>query len=83
MHIFETFFEWFPSQLRLTEQMEETMIHRAKKLLTLKDLIQTVSEFARNEHETALAVADLINRGVVRFVPRTQPVRLGASRRRF
>ncbi len=59
------------------------MINRAKKLLTLKDLIQTVSEFARNEHETALAVADLLNRGVVRIVPRTQPVRVGTHRRRF
>jgi hypothetical protein len=64
-------------------QMEETMIHRARKLLTLKDLIETVSQFARNDHETALAVADLFQRGVVRFAPRPQTARVAAVRRRF
>jgi len=50
--------------------MEEPMMKRAKKLLRLKDVIQAVSEFARNEHETAMVVADLISRGIVRLTPR-------------
>jgi hypothetical protein len=43
------------------------MRNRAKKhLLKLKDVIDVVSRFARNDHETSLVVADLINRGFVR-----------------
>ncbi|MGO9243584.1 MAG: hypothetical protein ACLPT4_08530 [Verrucomicrobiia bacterium] len=47
------------------------MKNRAKKhLLKLQDVIDVVSRFARNDHETGLVVADLINRGFVRV--RTQ-----------
>ena len=37
-----------------------------KHRLTLGELIQVVSQYARNEHEMHLAVADLRNRGIVR-----------------
>jgi len=44
------------------------MKNRVKKhLMTLQDLIGTVSGFARNDHETSLVVADLLNRGLVRL----------------
>ncbi len=43
------------------------MKNRARKhLLKLQDVIDAVSRFARNDHETSLVVADLINRGFVR-----------------
>ena len=43
------------------------MKNRARKhLLTLRDVVGIVSRFARNDHETGLVVADLINRGFVR-----------------
>jgi hypothetical protein len=43
------------------------MKNRAKKhLLKLQDVIDAVARFARNDHETSLVVADLINRGFVR-----------------
>jgi hypothetical protein len=43
------------------------MKNRAKKhLMKLQDVIDAVSRFARNDHETSLVVADLINRGFVR-----------------
>ena len=37
-----------------------------RQLLKLQDVIDIVSRFARNDHETSLVVADLINRGFVR-----------------
>lgn len=43
------------------------MKHSAKKhIMTLRDVIGIVSRFARNDHETSVVVADLINRGLVR-----------------
>ncbi|MGD1020222.1 MAG: hypothetical protein ABSA12_13000 [Verrucomicrobiia bacterium] len=43
------------------------MKNRARKhLLTLQDVIDIVSRFARNDRETGVVVADLINRGFVR-----------------
>jgi hypothetical protein len=43
------------------------MKNRVKKhILKLQDVIDVVSRFARNDHETSLVVADLINRGLVR-----------------
>jgi len=36
-----------------------------KHLMRLQDVIDVVSRFARNDHETSLVVADLINRGFV------------------
>jgi hypothetical protein len=35
--------------------------------MKLVDVIRIVSQFSRNEHEVALAVADLINRGRVKI----------------
>lgn len=37
-----------------------------KDRFTLGELIRVVSQSARNDHEMSLAVADLLNRGVVR-----------------
>ena len=37
-----------------------------KHPLTLGDLIHAVSQYARNEREINLVVADLMNRGIVR-----------------
>ena len=53
------------------------MKNRMKKhLMTLQDLIGVVSRIARNDHETSLVVADLLNRGLVR-------VRSGGHSRRI
>ena len=44
------------------------MKNRIKRhLMTLQDLIGVVSRFARNDHETSLVVADLLNRRLVRM----------------
>ena len=43
------------------------MRNRAKKhMMTLRDVVAAVAKFARNDQETSLAVADLLNRGLVR-----------------
>jgi hypothetical protein len=43
------------------------MKNRAKKhIMTLQDVVGIVSRFARNDYETSLVVADLLNRGLVR-----------------
>ena len=43
------------------------MKHSAKKhIMTLQDVVSIVSRFARNDHETSVVVADLLNRGLVR-----------------
>ena len=34
--------------------------------MTLQDVVQAVAQFARNDRETAVVVADLLNRGIVR-----------------
>ena len=39
--------------------------HRRIKM-TLRDVIRIVSEFARNDQELSLVVADLINRGFIK-----------------
>ena len=39
---------------------------RFRKPMTLQDVVRIVAKFARNDHETALVVADLLNRGLVR-----------------
>jgi hypothetical protein len=36
--------------------------------MKLADLIATVAQYSRNDHEVGLVVADLISRGVVRFL---------------
>jgi len=44
------------------------MKNRARKhWMKLQDVIDIVSRLARNDHETTLVVADLINRGFVRI----------------
>jgi hypothetical protein len=43
------------------------MKNRAKKhIMTLQDVVGIVSGLARNDYETSLVVADLLNRGLVR-----------------
>jgi hypothetical protein len=42
------------------------MTSRRKTQLTLRDVVRIVSQFSRNDVEANLAVADLLNRGVVR-----------------
>ena len=45
------------------------MKNRIKKhLMTLQDVIGIVNRFARNDQETSLVVADLLNRGLVRVI---------------
>jgi hypothetical protein len=38
-----------------------------RRELKLSEVIETVAQYARNDHEVGLVVADLINRGVVRI----------------
>lgn len=53
------------------------MKNRVKKhLMTLQDVIGIVNRFSRNDHETSLVVADLLNRGFVR-------VHMGGQSRRI
>jgi hypothetical protein len=39
---------------------------RFQQPMTLQDVVKIVSQFSRNDHETAIVVADLLNRGLVR-----------------
>ena len=48
-----------------------THFHRGTDSL-VRDVIEVVSQYARNDHEVGLAVADLIHRGVVRLHTRHQ-----------
>lgn len=43
------------------------MMRRGKRQLTLGDAIKAVSQFSRDDRETTLVIADLINRGLVRL----------------
>ena len=53
------------------------MKNRVKKhVMRLQDVISIVSRFARNDHETSLVVADLLNRGLVRVNARGHPLRI-------
>ena len=54
-------------------------MRRRKQSQTLGELIQVVSQFSHNDHEVGLAVADLLQRGVVRFRGRSRPSRRGAG----
>lgn len=38
-----------------------------KQQMRLADVIRIVSQFSRNDHELALAVADMINRGRIKI----------------
>ena len=44
---------------------EGQIMHRHQQALTLDELISLVSEYTNNDHEVGLAVADLMQRGVV------------------
>lgn len=59
--------------------LETIRKHQVRKPLTLQDVVRIVSEFSRNDHETAVVVADLLHRGVVRVRSRC-PARRGAVR---
>ena len=48
------------------------MKRRIKRQATLGDVIQSVAQFARTDHEVAVIVADLIGRGIVRVKPRKE-----------
>jgi hypothetical protein len=47
--------------------MEIGMRQTRKQQMRLQDVIRIVSQYSRNDQEAALAVADMINRGVVRI----------------
>ena len=42
------------------------MKSRFQKPMTLRDVVRIVAQFSRNDHETAIVVADMLNRGLVR-----------------
>jgi hypothetical protein len=53
------------------------MKNSAKKhLMKLQDVIRIVSRFSRNDTETSLVVADLLNRGLVRIQAHGYPRRI-------
>ena len=55
-------------------------MHRQQRALTLGELIRLVSEYSHNDHEVGLAVADLMQRGVV---VRARPSAVKAMLRRI
>jgi hypothetical protein len=64
--IIRSFLKRNASLMRLTRWRQYMKNHAKKHLMRLQDVIDAVSRFARNDHETGLVVADLINRGFVR-----------------
>ena len=52
------------------------MTARRKRQLKLLDVVRIVSQFSRNDLEANLAVADLLNRGVVRVCTRGHAYRI-------
>jgi hypothetical protein len=52
------------------------MTSRRKRQLRLWDVVRIVSQFSRNDLEASLAVADLLNRGVVRVCTRGYAYRI-------
>jgi hypothetical protein len=56
-------------RLRRLNKQVANMKNRIKKhLMTLQDVIGIVNRFSRNDQETSLVVADLLNRGLVRVI---------------
>ena len=53
---------------RLNKQVANMKNRIKKHLMTLQDVIGIVNRFSRNDHETSLVVADLLNRGLVRVI---------------
>ena len=56
--------------------MVTIMTSRRKRQLRLLDVVRIVSQFSRNDLEASLAVADLLNRGVVRVCTRGHAYRI-------
>jgi hypothetical protein len=54
------------------------MKNHKRRTLRLQDVIRIVSEFARNDREVSLAVADLMNRGYIRVRARNGTQRIVA-----
>lgn len=53
------------------------MRHRVRKhVLRLADLVRIVSQFSRNDQETSMVVADMLNRGLVRVHTRRHEYRV-------
>ena len=52
------------------------MTSRRKRQLKLWDVFRIVSQFSKNDLEASLAVADLLNRGVVRVHTRGHAYRI-------
>ena len=53
---------------RLNYQVANMKNRIKKHLMTLQDVIGIVNRFSRNDQETSLVVADLLNRGLVRVI---------------
>ena len=53
---------------RLNKQVANMKNRIKKHLMTLQDVIGIVNRFSRNDQETSLVVADLLNRGLVRVI---------------
>jgi len=58
------------------------MKHLRRATLTLGDAIATVAQFARDDHEVGVVVADFIRQGIIRFPVRRRHSARGRSRRR-
>ena len=43
------------------------MKRHMRKHMKLGDVIRIVSQLARNDHETGMVVADMVNRGIIKF----------------
>ena len=61
---------------RLNKQVANMKNRIKKHLMTLQDVIGIVNRFARNDHETSVVVADLLNRGLVRVIAGGNPRRI-------
>ena len=55
------------------------MKYGIRKQMRFMDLIKIVSRYTRNDHELGLAVADLINRGRIKFQGRYAHARVVTS----
>ena len=58
------------------KQQVGRVVRRLRQRLTLGDLVYAVSERSRNCGEASLVVADLMQRGIVRFSPQRKPIRI-------
>ena len=63
----------------ISNTTEAKIMNRHQQTLTLGELIRVVADCSRNDHEVGLAVADLMQRGVV---VRARPTAIRAILRR-